>query len=68
MEPKPELLFNPEDPAELAAKIKHYLVDASDRKFMADWGAEYAKNYDTGVVGNKLVKIYREALLKRRQL
>lgn len=67
MELQPELLFDPSDAKTLAASLKIYLHDAGKRHRAATWGAEYSRDFDTAVVGQKLVGIYREALRKRRQ-
>jgi phosphatidylinositol alpha-mannosyltransferase len=68
MEPQPDLLFDPKNPAELAKKIKKYLLDPLARKEIAAWGESYAAQYDLSAVGPKLVKVYRQALRKRRGL
>jgi phosphatidylinositol alpha-mannosyltransferase len=68
MESQPDLLFNPNSPPELAEKLARYIKNAEVRKQMAEWGSNYTKNFDTAVVGQKLVSIYEEALRKRRQL
>jgi phosphatidyl-myo-inositol alpha-mannosyltransferase len=68
MEPQPELLFNPHNVSELADKLEHFLNDSQIRNEMAEWGANYSKDFDTEMVGHKLLKIYDQALLKRRTL
>jgi phosphatidylinositol alpha-mannosyltransferase len=68
MEPQPELLFDPRDAGILASKLETYLRDKALRRQMAGWGADYTKDFDVNVVGQKLVGIYKEALLKRREL
>ncbi|HVI60590.1 MAG TPA: glycosyltransferase family 4 protein [Candidatus Saccharimonadales bacterium] len=66
MAPRPELLFDPHDAAELTAKLRQYLTEADLRRQAARWGADYTKYFDTAVVGQKLLAIYGEALRKRR--
>lgn len=66
MQPRPELLFRPGDPAGLADKLAFYLKDATARQAAAAWGADYASGFDVNVVGQKLVAVYRQALLKKR--
>jgi phosphatidylinositol alpha-mannosyltransferase len=67
MEPKTELLFNPRDVKELCKKIEFYLNNDKERKEMGSWGEVYAANFDTAVIGSRLLNIYNEALLKRSQ-
>jgi phosphatidyl-myo-inositol alpha-mannosyltransferase len=61
-----DLLFDPKDASALAAKIKTYLVEADARRATAAWGEAYSQQFDTSVVGTKLVKAYYQALQKRR--
>lgn len=68
MEPQPELLFNPSNASELAGKIAKFMQDDTLRSRLAAWGEDYSKDFDTDVVGQKLLKIYDQALLKRRGL
>jgi phosphatidylinositol alpha-mannosyltransferase len=68
MAPQPDLLFNPHDAGALSKKLAVYLKDAEKRGKMAAWGSEYTKNFDTALVGQKLLAVYNEALRKRRQL
>jgi len=67
MEPRPELLFDPTSPKALAGQLKKYLLGAEERRAAAAWGMNYSRDFDTATVGRELVKIYREALRKRRQ-
>ncbi|MDB5184463.1 MAG: hypothetical protein JWN38_271 [Candidatus Saccharibacteria bacterium] len=68
MEPQPELLFQPQDTAELAEKLAGLLQDAGRRKALADWGGMYAKNFDASIVGAKIVAEYQQALRKRAKV
>lgn len=62
MEPRPELLFDPADSLALADLLEKYIRSHRLRQQAADWGEEYTKEFDTDVVGKKLVELYREAL------
>lgn len=62
---KPELLFDPHDIQQLAALLKTYLTDQTQRKGMAQWGATYTRSFDVATVGKHLEYIYQEALRKR---
>lgn len=66
MAPRPDLLFDPDDAAALATKLRHFLTDQSERQTAAAWGTAYASNFDTAIVGRKLLAVYRRALRKRR--
>ena len=61
MEPFPTQLFNPKEPAVLAARLKHYLNDAATRKALAEQQKEYVQRFDVNVVGKQLLKVYTEA-------
>jgi phosphatidylinositol alpha-mannosyltransferase len=65
---KPELLFNPRKPAELAAKLEQYLTDEVARQAAAAWGKSACRQYDVERVGHELLKIYGEALRSRGEL
>ncbi len=67
MVPRPELLFDPTDSQELAHLLGKYIRSSKLRRLAADWGEEYAQDFDLPIVGKQLVKIYTEALRKRRQ-
>jgi phosphatidylinositol alpha-mannosyltransferase len=62
---KPELLFDPHKPAELARKLEHFLSDQKARQTAAAWGEAAAQQYDVQRVGPELLKIYDQALQKR---
>jgi phosphatidylinositol alpha-mannosyltransferase len=63
---KPELLFDPTNSAELSEKLRKYITATKERTALAQWGAGYAKTFDTAVVGQQLLTIYDQALRKRR--
>lgn len=65
---KPDLLFEADDAAALAAKIKHLLLNESERTTLAKWGAEFTERFDVGIVGQELLSIFKEALRKKRGL
>jgi phosphatidylinositol alpha-mannosyltransferase len=67
MQPQPDLLFDPKSVAVLTEKLKKYLTDQNLRQQMSAWGDNYTTEFDTGVVGAKLLDIYSQALRKRRQ-
>jgi len=68
MSPQPALLFDTNNRTALAQKLEEYLTDSTKRKRMADWGGQYAAGFDVNMVGEKLLKIYRQALRKRAGL
>lgn len=63
---RPELLVNPNDIHALSVKLASYIKDADLRRDVAGWGKDFARDYDVNVVGAKLLKVYGEALRKRR--
>ncbi len=68
MHEQPDLLFKPKDKIILADKLAQYLKNTDMRNNMALWGANYTVGFDVNEVGNKLLKIYDEALRKRAKL
>lgn len=66
MAPRPDLLFDPRDTKALAQKIKRYATNPKLREEAARWGESYTRDFDTAMVGKKLLGIYRQALRKRR--
>jgi phosphatidylinositol alpha-mannosyltransferase len=68
LEPKPELLFEANNANKLAEKLHIYLSDPKLRQDINAWEHTYAKEFDTKVIGTKILNVYREALLKRRSL
>lgn len=65
---QPALLFDPHDASALAQKLQLYLADHQARQTMAQWGGQYARDFDVGLIGTKLLAIYEQALHKRREL
>jgi phosphatidylinositol alpha-mannosyltransferase len=65
--PRPELLFDPHDSRELAAKIKLYLLNETLRRQAGVWGAEYTHGFDVSTVGHQLLSRYYEVLRKRQK-
>lgn len=61
MEPHPEQLFDPYDIPAFAKLLVSYLVDSKSRGNAAMWQHEYVRQFNTHVVGEKLVKVYEEA-------
>jgi phosphatidylinositol alpha-mannosyltransferase len=66
MAPREELLFDPSDAGALAELLRSYLTDQDKRKAAAAWGTEYAADYDSDAVGQRLMERYTTALRKRR--
>lgn len=65
---KPELLFDATDAKGLADKLEDLLKMKERRQAYASWGSEYTKNFDTALVGAKLVDLYKQALRLRRNV
>jgi len=65
MKDKESLIFDPNNPENLAKIIKGFILDADLRHSFARWGAEYTKNFDVAKVGLELLNIYRDTLLNR---
>lgn len=65
LEPQSDLLFDPHNAAQLAAKLNDYLTNKKLRQAMAGWGEHYARQFDQAVVGQELVRRYCDALHKR---
>jgi len=66
--PKPELLFDPRHPEQLAQKLWELLTNEAQRQELAAWGAAYAAGFDTALVGRQLLETYKQALHYRRNL
>lgn len=64
MAPSPEQLFEPNNAEVLANLIEMYMHDERLRKQKAQWGRDYAKQFDVNIIGPKLVNIYNMALRK----
>jgi phosphatidyl-myo-inositol alpha-mannosyltransferase len=68
MAPQPSLLFDPQDAAALAEKLKALLLSEQERKTAAAWGSVYTAGFDIHKVGKQLIEIYKQALHQRRNL
>lgn len=68
LSPKSELIFPAKDAQRLAEILKDMLQDEQKRLSLANWGAAYAKKFDTAVVGQELLTIYGEVLSKRQKV
>ncbi len=68
MAPQPDLLFDAGDEQLLADKLAYYLNNTAAARKLRLWGRAYAADFDTAVVGTKLLGIYEAALRKRRSL
>jgi phosphatidylinositol alpha-mannosyltransferase len=62
---QPSLLFEVNSLSSLSDKLKEFLKDESLRKEKANWGRNYAKQFDVKVIGSKLIKVYKEILLNK---
>jgi len=63
-----EQLLNPLDTESFAQTLVHWLEDASARYQAAEAQKAYVKQFDIEVVGQKLLRIYSEALHQRRNM
>ena len=59
---RPDLLFDPKDSVQLAAKLKFYLLHNEDRIVTAAWCAGYSADFDVNKVGVELVNQYNKVL------
>lgn len=66
MAPRPDLLFDPENTDALTDVLARQMLDPTLRDTMSSWSATYAKQFDTAVVGAKLLDIYTRALRKKQ--
>jgi phosphatidylinositol alpha-mannosyltransferase len=62
---RPQLLFNPNSPNELADKMMEMLYETKTVKELHTWQQAEVKKYDVNEVGPKLFKVYRSAIAKR---
>lgn len=63
-----EVLFDPHDPAALAAKLKSMLNDTALRKHVAAWQQHHAEHFDIERTGKTIMKLYVSALRRRRNM
>lgn len=66
MEPKPELIFDTDNVQGLVNTVRRLLLNDSERANFAAWGAEYTKQYDVAVVGERIVAEYNQALRNKQ--
>jgi phosphatidylinositol alpha-mannosyltransferase len=67
MEPRPELLFDPNDSCGLARLLADYICSPRLRRQAAKWGEQYTRDFDVAVIGKQLERLYRQALQEKRQ-
>ncbi|MGA3150157.1 MAG: glycosyltransferase family 4 protein [Candidatus Saccharimonadales bacterium] len=63
---KPELLFDPSNTAALAARLQELLSNKKLVGLLHQWQQAEVKRYDVQAVGVPLIKIYSQAIAKRR--
>jgi phosphatidylinositol alpha-mannosyltransferase len=61
-----ELLFDTQDVDGLADKLAHYLSSETERRELQRWSEQHVQQFDTPIVGRRLVARYYQALRKRR--
>lgn len=66
MRPRPDSLFNPLDEKAFTEKLHKYLTNEALRREAHDWQQTYVRQFDVSVVGAQLVKLFEQALHKRR--
>lgn len=59
-------LFDPLQPAPLAEKLHHLLVEPAARKEARKWQRDYVRAFDIETVGPQIFEVYTQALHKRR--
>lgn len=55
-----ELLIDPKDSTSFAKTISFYLENEAERARMRRWNESTVKQYDVDVVGNKLLRLYKQ--------
>lgn len=65
---QPYLLFDPTDTKVFAEHLELFVNDSKMRDKMHAWQEEAVKQYDIGVVGTELVKLYQKALQERKDM
>ncbi len=65
MQPRPESLFDPHNPEELAQKLKRYIDNVKARQEAVDWQTKYVSQFDTAVVGRQLLECYQTERLRK---
>jgi phosphatidyl-myo-inositol alpha-mannosyltransferase len=64
---KPELLFPPGQPFELANRLTAYLRDEAARKQILAWEKKYVRQFDVAIVGKKLLDTYSRCCSQRNK-
>ncbi len=62
-----EALFDPNDHEQLAKNLERFLKDSAYRESLGRAQTEAVQEYDIELIGAKLVEMYRQAILHRRQ-
>jgi phosphatidylinositol alpha-mannosyltransferase len=62
---KPQLLFNPSNSKEFAARIHEMITDTSQREQLHRWQQKHVRQYDVAHVGPKLLSYYQQAIRHR---
>lgn len=63
---KPELLVDPRNTKEFAAKLEQLLSDDKLASELHDWQVQRVKRYDVNLIGQQLINEYRTILAKRQ--
>jgi phosphatidylinositol alpha-mannosyltransferase len=61
-----DVLFDPKNIDEFAAKLEAYIKDKKKRSQAIRWQSAYSKSFDTKVVGQKLLDIYASVCEKKK--
>lgn len=64
---RPETLFDPREKIKFAAQLKKFLTDTKLVQDIHNWQQEHVQQYDTEVVGPKILEVYVQAIAKRQQ-
>ncbi len=64
---QPDLLIDPRNPTEFAGRLSTLLRDESKIKKLHDWQMAEVQKYDVNIIGADLLKIYQQAIVKRKQ-
>lgn len=67
LSPQPYLLFDPKSTQSFANHLELFIKDTKLRDKMFDWQQHTVGQYDISIVGPKLVKAYKNALLARQK-
>ncbi|MBI3624136.1 glycosyltransferase family 4 protein [Candidatus Saccharibacteria bacterium] len=63
---RPHQLFDPLNSRQLAKTLKHFAFNTPERKRASAWQAEHITHYDVAKVGPRLIRLYEQAIAKRR--